>query len=89
MFICLIALFAVVQVYLLNTYSTIGDTLSKLNQEIDTVEADNIRLNQQVASASSLSTITQKAKALGLVDNPKTLSLSSPLPLAESFHLPL
>ncbi len=73
---------ALLQVVILNRDSTSGENLVKINKEIEKVEKENIKLSQQIASASSLTTISQKAKQLGFISALKIVSLSSPPKLA-------
>ncbi len=76
--------FAILQVILLNFDSTSGTVLSKLNDETDKIEIDNIKLNQEIASASAIVTISVKASELGLIQNQKLISLNGALPIALS-----
>lgn len=82
--IILIFIAAVAQVVILNRDSTAGENLVKIGSEIDQVDKENQRLSQQIASASALITISQKAKELGFVSSNKIVSLASPPKLAFS-----
>ncbi|MBI4067503.1 hypothetical protein HY407_03895 [Candidatus Gottesmanbacteria bacterium] len=74
---------AIVQVYILNSISTYGGKLNDIDNEIRLVEDNNDILAENIASASSVTTLYNKAKMLGFVTNPPVLSLD-PLPVALS-----
>lgn len=76
----------VLQVYLLNNYSTIGQQLSDLHQEIEMVESQNLRLQTEVASASAMLSIWAQSEMVGLIKIPVTVSLKAPLPVAYGIH---
>ncbi|MBI2617059.1 hypothetical protein HYW55_02945 [Candidatus Gottesmanbacteria bacterium] len=80
---------AVTQVIMLNTYSTSGEKLTTLQQELNTLDAENIRLSQHIASSSAIANISAKAQGYGLVKTALPLSLSSPLPVAIGHELRL
>ncbi len=85
----LLIILAVVQVLLLNRYSTVGDKLASLSASIEEVEKDNNRLSQKIASASSMKTISLKAKEIGLSSISNSISLSSPSKIAQKPGLSL
>lgn len=85
--IILLVLSAVTQVLILNKYSTIGDKLSVLSETIEEIENENSRLDQKIASASSMTTISTKAKEIGLVQTGKSISLNSPARIAQKLEL--
>lgn len=72
-----------VQVFILNTYSTSGEKLTRLQKEVSVVESENIVLSQKIASESAIANISSKASLLGLVHSAVPLSLSPHLPLAQ------
>ncbi len=82
-------LFSVIQVIMLNRYSTIGDKLNKFDIEIRQIEGENITLAEKVASSSSIASISQNAARIGLVKTLDVASLSTPLPVAYNLHLQL
>lgn len=87
--IVLLVFFATVQVLILNRYSTIGDRLSTLSETIDKIEEENNRLGQKIASASSMTTISAKAKEIGLSETSVPISLNSPMRIAQKLELSL
>lgn len=80
--ILIVGLLSVIQVFILNIYSTKGNMQTVILEEIKKLETDNDRLNQNIASFSAMMAIGIKAKDLGLVDKPSLISLTSPLPVA-------
>lgn len=54
-----------------NELADLGQRVQRIDHEIDKVSEANIVLRQQVASASSLLTIAEKANAAGLTQLPK------------------
>lgn len=74
---------------MLNINSTMGDELTKIDKKNEEIEADNNRLSQKIASLSSMTTIGEKAKLLGLVSSVRVLSLTTSLPLASNLKLSL
>ncbi len=75
---------AIIQVIVLNQYSTNGERLNTILTEIDQIKDENTRLVQNIASSSSLLSISKKAAHLGLSTKRNLVSLTSPLPLALS-----
>lgn len=73
---------SVLQVFLLNSMSTNGSRLNSLENDIKTVSDKNDLLEEQIASASSVTTINQKALRLGLISNLPVISINSSLPVA-------
>lgn len=78
----MIFIVALLQVVILNRDSTSGENLVKIHKETEKAEKENIKLSQQIASASSLTTISQRAKLYGFISSQKIVSLSSPPKLA-------
>lgn len=76
-------------IIILNKHSTMGDMLTSLNLNIKNYENYNNLLNQEIASASSMATVTQKAQEYGLVSTSRVLSLTSPVSLASDFKTSL
>lgn len=72
----------VVQVYLLNSISTYGSKLNVLENEITAISKENDDLEQAIASASSVTTISSKAHVMGLSLSPTALAIQNPLPVA-------
>lgn len=73
------------EVIILNKHSTMGDMLTSLNHNINKFENENNLLSQEIASASSMIAVSQKAQEYGLVSSTKVLSLTSSVPLASDF----
>lgn len=71
-----------VQVYLLNSISTNGSKLNVLENEITTISKENDDLEEAIASASSVTTISTKAHLIGLTVSPTSLAIQNPLPVA-------
>lgn len=87
--IMLLVFLAVIQVLILNKYSTIGDKLSILSETIEEIGNENSRLGQKIASASSMTTISAKAKEIGLKETGTPISLNSPAKIAQKLDLSL
>lgn len=79
--------FSIIQVYMLNKYSTIGTKLNQFETEIKKLEGLNINLSEKIASSSSIASISQKASNIGLSRTLEITSLDTPLPVA--YHLKL
>lgn len=73
---------AVAQVYLLNSLSTYGSELNKIEKNIQVLTHENDNLQEIIASQSSVTTLFKKAQTLGLITNPPSLSLNRPIPVA-------
>lgn len=84
-----IAFTVVVQVFILNKHSTIGDQLTLINQKSDMIEKENNQISQKIASLSAMTTIAEKAKEYGLASSSQVLSLATSLPLAANLKLSL
>ncbi len=75
----------IVQVVVTNQLAGLGADVTDIETRIEATVAENEILRQQVASASSLLLIEQKAKEQGLTEPQATSYLSlDPLPLALS-----
>jgi len=81
----LLILLAIAQVYLLNSLSTYGSRLSKLEKDINDVAKSNDALEESIASASSVTALSIKAKTLGLTVSPPYLSFQNTAPVALNF----
>lgn len=82
-----IAVAVVVQVFILNKHSTMGDQLSLINQKINEAETDNNYMSQKIASLSAMTVIANEAKQYGLTTPSSVLSLAGSLPLAANLRL--
>ena len=71
------------QLFLLNSLATAGSHLTDTEAKIDQIAKENDILESQITSASSMTTIFNKAQEIGLSQNPTTLSLVAPLPVAQ------
>lgn len=54
--------------------STGGQRLAKIEEEIAMRQSENANLKTEIARQSSLSNLSQKAKALGFTDTPKIIA---------------
>lgn len=79
----------VIQVFMLNEHSTIGDQLTLINKKIDETEEENNRISQKIASLSAMTVIAQRAKQYGLASSSQILSLAISVPLAANLKLSL
>lgn len=73
------------EVIILNKHSTMGDMLTSFNLKLESYENENNLLSQEIASASSMISVTQKAQEYELVSSTKIFSLTSSVPLASDF----
>lgn len=78
----IIIVLAIVQVSVMNQITTTGMELAKTENELNTYTKENTILEEQVLQASSLTSISAKAKKLGFVDTTADVYFSTPLPLA-------
>ena len=78
----LIIVFAVLQVFLLNQDSTLGAQLTDLQLKEGEIVNINYHIEQQIASASALSTIVVKAGIYGFNSKQNIVYISSSLPIA-------
>lgn len=88
-FLSISVILAVIQVILLNRFSTIGDKLSNMDITIHKIEEQNSQLSEKIASASSMVAISDRAKKIGFTPTANIISLSSPLPVAYDSRLTL
>lgn len=86
-FIVLIVLLLIAQIILFNYDSNSGVELVELNDNVISIRNENNKHQQQIASFSSISTISIKASQLGLKENQELKSLTSPLPIAYKENL--
>ena len=75
-------IFAIAQVVMSNRESTVGEELQIILTHIEEIEKGNSTLATQIASASSIATISSKAAKWGYDSNVSIVTLTSPLPLA-------
>ena len=73
---------AVVQVVMLNKFSTSGERLIEINRKTQDIDKENCRLAEDIASSSSITIILSKAQSIGLKGLIETTSVTSPLPVA-------
>ncbi len=88
-FFLILLLLSVVQVVMLNKFSTFGGQLSVINEQIGEQEGENSLYSEKIASASSIASISQKSEKLGLDITPTLLSLEQAPPVAFSLQLNL
>lgn len=79
----------VVQVLIFNKDSTNGKKLKDINRETKDIEEQNVLLTQQIASASSISTISNLAVGYGFNSTSNIVSLSGALPIASAKNISL
>lgn len=84
-----IIILMVVQVLIFNKDSTNGKKLKDINREAKEIEEQNVSLTQQIASASSISTISNLAQVLGFTSTSNVISLSGALPIASAKNISL
>lgn len=74
----------VTEIILTNQFAGSGSQMRSVDVDIDGLRQENALLTQQVASASSLSTIAAKASEMGLVEPSKNqyLAVTAELPVA-------
>lgn len=78
----LIVLLSVIRVSIENSISTTGIEIAELTQELEEFKKSNFKLEEKYLALTSLTQIASKAAALGFVKEDKTISLTTPLPLA-------
>lgn len=71
-----------VQLIILNRFSTVGGKLNEINTLINETEKQNSILIEKIASASSISVVWVKADQMGLKKSPTLISLDQPIPMA-------
>lgn len=77
-----ILILAVLQVIILNRDSTNGEKLTLLNGEMRKYSAEIVDLDQEVASFSALSLLSQKASESGFLSTTKLVTIPAQSPLA-------
>lgn len=82
LFILIIIGLSVVRVLLTNRLSTTGIELENLQAKVEMYKKENTLLEEKVLDASSLLTLSKKAKSLGFVESKSQIFLTNPLPLA-------
>ncbi len=78
----LLIMLAVVQVFIYNRDSTVGEVYVSMINEVEKLEKTNNELEQMVASASAITTISARSQSFGFSASPKIMSLTAPLPIA-------
>lgn len=68
-------LLVIIKFVVSNQLAFLGRYVGKFDRAIEAVEADNEKLSQQVASASSLVTLASRAKQMGLVEPSSYLTI--------------
>lgn len=81
-FFVVIAILLVVNVVITNNAVDESLVVTKLSHDITILSEENMQLRQEVAHAGSLINLQEKILALGFVDNPKIVSLSTTTSLA-------
>jgi len=75
-------LLMVVQVIVSNRLSTAGAKIATIEEEIKKIEEENELLQKEIASASSLLTLQERARLLGFIKTTSTFNLFEELPVA-------
>lgn len=70
------AVLAGVNLFVSNQLSTQGEVLAEINSEVTMLDKESIFLRQQIADASSLASLDQRAQNLGYVPINHPLALS-------------
>jgi len=73
---------SVVQVTLTNQISTHGIMLTKMQEDLKNYKKENAILKEQILEKSSLTKISEQAKAIGFAPSKSEVYLSTPLPMA-------
>ena len=73
---------SIARVALVNSISTTGADLVKIQGELEKYEKDNAILEEEYLLASSLTTLESQAEQRGFVESKSQKYLSAPLPLA-------
>jgi hypothetical protein len=81
LFMAVFSLFTL-HIIVLNVDSTVGEDLTSLTNRTEVLEEEVIHLNQEIASASSITTIAKRAESSGFSPSKSIVSLVAPLPLA-------
>ncbi len=74
------------QIFVSNQLASYGERLAKTEQEITRLREINLQLRNQVASASAMLTLKQKAFELGFVENATPVYFSPEFPVALEAH---
>ncbi len=72
----LAVMLAVIEIILINQLAGSGTTVRSVDLSVDTLRNENELLEQRVASASSLVSISSKAKDMGFIEPTKSQYLS-------------
>lgn len=78
----LVLFLLVVQIVVSNRIANYGSHLSIIEQDIQNLTEINQKLEEKIASSSSLMTISVKAKQLGFNNNTNPLYLTHDIPVA-------
>lgn len=73
---------AIIQIILLNSYSTIGNRLTSNTNEIVDIQRENARLGQRIASVSAMNMISIRAKKINIDKSVQLFSFTAPIPVA-------
>lgn len=74
------------QILVSNRIANSGSHLSEIESEISQLSHATTLLEEKIASASSLTTISQKAHVLGLTKTSQPLYLSNEIPVAQKLN---
>lgn len=74
-FTCLITTLFTAQLVFANSLATDGQKLAQIQNQIKTIEAENMNLKVKIASGSSLTNLSKKAEELGFRRPTKETSL--------------
>ena len=78
----LIISLSLTRVIVSNNLSTVGITLLKLENKLNSYKIENTNLRERLLNFTSLSYISSESSQLGFVENKTNFTLTKPLPLA-------
>lgn len=81
-----VAVLLLIQVVVSNRLATAGVKINKIEEEIQDLALENTNLTEQIASASSLLTLREKATKLGYTRTIKPVYLAQDLLVARVFE---
>lgn len=79
----LVVILSVLQIIISNRLSHFGKKISELTQKTNEISLENERIKKKIASSSSLTTLSFKAKELGLTKKTEVIYLDKLFPVAQ------
>lgn len=88
-FVLLLVLFLLASalVFASNQLVTLDTRLERVRKELVRLQPENELLQEKIASASALTTVSQKAEGAGFTTNPQMIAIKSAFPLALNRNL--